>query len=53
MGSDAILMTRQNAEHRTIESIQIDSFPKEGSTAMPSTPAVIGNHVAKDRESDQ
>jgi len=46
-------MTRQNAEHRTIESIQKGRFLKEGSTAMPSTLAIIGNHVAKDRESDQ
>jgi hypothetical protein len=53
IGSDAILMTRWNAEHGIIESVQKDSFSTEGSTAMPSTLAFAGNLVAKNRESDQ
>lgn len=36
LGSDAILMTRCNADSGIIESVQKHSFSKEGSTAMPS-----------------
>ena len=53
LGSDAILMTRWNAEHGIIESVQKDSFSKEGRTACLLLWPLLCNHVAKNRESDQ